>query len=229
MAERVARTLLLRFAGPQQSWGSTELADRNTEAVPTRSGVIGMLGAALGAERGALPEWLWALELWVRVDRRGELSTDFHTVGAPSKKVEEIRNRFKKTVGAGGKADYAVPLGNGSPWKLGGGTMVTNRQYLADAEFLVAISHPDEARIDELAAATRNPVFTTYLGRKAFAPTFPFHLGARTSGPRDLLATLPTRNTDRRPLALHPLLGDRNYPTEKVTVPITDTLKGWAA
>jgi len=229
MASPVTTSLLLRFAAPQQSWGSTELADRNTEAVPTRSGVVGMLAAALGAPRGSWPGWLWATEIWARVDRKGELATDFHTVGTPSVEAQAIRTRHRAAVGGRGEADFIIPLGSGAKWTVGGGTMVTNRQYLADAEFLVAIGHVDEARVSELAQATHNPVFMTYLGRKSFSPSFPFHLGVRGGAPQDVLRTLPTLSRSDRGLTLHQLLGDRNYATETVHPPVSDTLTGWVA
>jgi CRISPR system Cascade subunit CasD len=229
MAAAVTRTLLLRFAAPQQSWGSTELADRNSEPLPTRSGVIGMLAAALGAERGAWPEWLWAADIWARVDRKGALSSDFHTVGLPAAGVQNIRSRHRKVTGGRGKANFIVPVGNGGGWAVGGGTMVTVRQYLADAEFLVGISHDEEARVAELAHAARNPVFMTYLGRKSFAPTFPFHLGVREGDPRAILSALPTRAKGASRLSLHHLLGDQNFAVETVQPPTMTTLEGWAA
>ncbi|TFD45939.1 type I-E CRISPR-associated protein Cas5/CasD [Cryobacterium frigoriphilum] len=229
MAAAVTRSLLLRFAAPQQSWGSTELADRNSEPLPTRSGVVGMLAAALGAPRGAWPEWIWGTDIWARVDRKGGLSSDFHTVGLPALSVQDIRSRHRQAVGARGKADFIVPLGNGNKWTLGGGTMVTVRQYLADAEFLVAISHDDDDRVAELAGAARNPVFMTYLGRKSFAPTFPFHLGIREGDPRAILTVLPTRAKEASRLSLHHLLGDQNFAVETVQPPTMATLAGWAA
>ncbi|MBK5237785.1 MAG: type I-E CRISPR-associated protein Cas5/CasD [Actinomycetales bacterium] len=223
----MTESLALRFAGPQQSWGSTELADRNSEPVPTRNAVIGMIAAALGAPRGQWPDWLWGSEIWVRVDRVGILSSDFHTVGAPPPRVSDIRGRHRKAVGLGGPADFAVPMGNGVGWKLGGGTMVTNRQYLADAEFLIAISHPEEGRVAEIAQAMRQPVFMTYLGRKAFAPTFPFHLGVRSGAPRYVLEALPTRSDETTGLTLHELLGDRNFAVDRVNPPAIASWEGW--
>ncbi len=227
MAATVTRSLLLRFSAPQQSWGSTEVADRNTESVPTFSGVVGMLAAALGAPRGNWPDWLWGAEIWARVDRKGEIATDFHTVGVPSLKVQAIRSRHRKAVGSRGEADFIIPTGQGGRWVVGGGTMVTNRQYLADAEFLIAISHFEDARVEQLAAATRNPVFMTYLGRKSFSPSFPFHLGVRTGEPRAILAALPTRTSSDRGLALHRLDGDRNYAIETVHPAFTESWEGW--
>ena len=45
-------TLLLRLAAPMQSWGISSKFDRRTTNMePTRSGVIGMLAAAMGLSR----------------------------------------------------------------------------------------------------------------------------------------------------------------------------------
>lgn len=46
--------LLLRLAGPLQSWGSAaRFARRGTENAPTKSGVLGLLAAAEGRPRDA--------------------------------------------------------------------------------------------------------------------------------------------------------------------------------
>ncbi|WP_433464100.1 type I-E CRISPR-associated protein Cas5/CasD [Spirillospora sp. CA-128828] len=72
--------LLLRLAGPLQSWGSAaRFARRTTETAPTKSGVIGLLAAALGRPRSADPSDLAALRFGVRVDQRGTPVRDFQT------------------------------------------------------------------------------------------------------------------------------------------------------
>ena len=44
--------LLLRLAGPLQAWGvKSRFTVRSTELAPTRSGIIGMLSAAIGRRR----------------------------------------------------------------------------------------------------------------------------------------------------------------------------------
>ena len=46
-------TLLLRLSAPLQSWGSGSVYDnRETDDMPTKSGVTGILAAALGRKRG---------------------------------------------------------------------------------------------------------------------------------------------------------------------------------
>jgi CRISPR system Cascade subunit CasD len=72
--------LLLQLAGPLQSWGSSaRFARRTTEAAPTKSGVLGLLAAALGRPRTADPSDLAALRFGVRVDQRGTPLRDFQT------------------------------------------------------------------------------------------------------------------------------------------------------
>ncbi|MEU7428627.1 type I-E CRISPR-associated protein Cas5/CasD [Streptomyces sp. NPDC040750] len=74
--------LTLRLAGPLQSWGaSARFARRTTESAPTKSGVIGMLAAAAGIERGDDDKLkpLAALRFGVRIDQPGTRLRDFHT------------------------------------------------------------------------------------------------------------------------------------------------------
>lgn len=71
-------TLLLRLGAPLQSWGSASLFDtRETDYAPTKSGVVGMLAAALGRKRDASLEDLTSIKYGVRIDRQGERVTDF--------------------------------------------------------------------------------------------------------------------------------------------------------
>ena len=47
-------TLLLRLAAPLQSWGSdSKFETRKTDREPTKSGVVGLLAAALGLRLAA--------------------------------------------------------------------------------------------------------------------------------------------------------------------------------
>lgn len=72
--------LLLRLAGPMQSWGSSSrFARRGTEIAPTKSGVIGMLAAAKGIRRTEPITELLDLEFGVRLDQPGQVMHDFQT------------------------------------------------------------------------------------------------------------------------------------------------------
>lgn len=73
-------TLLIRLAGPLQSWGeASRFARRDTRTEPTKSGVLGMLAAAQGRRRTDPIEDMLGLEYAVRVDQPGRILRDFHT------------------------------------------------------------------------------------------------------------------------------------------------------
>lgn len=148
-----ANTLFLRLEGPLQAWGDhqSKFVIRRTAEAPTKSGVIGMLCAALGVSRIEAPEkWLTdlgALHMGVRIDSPGVRWWDYHTVGA---KME-------------------MPTAEG---KSKSGAMLTRREYLCDASFLVALQG-DPTLISTLREAMNAPKWTLYLGRKCCPPSRP--------------------------------------------------------
>ena len=76
-------TLLLRLAAPLQAWGTdSKFEVRRTNREPSKSGVIGLLAAALGLRRDEDLSELSALRFGVRVDRNGEVIKDFHMAKA---------------------------------------------------------------------------------------------------------------------------------------------------
>ena len=82
------KTLWLRLAAPLQSWGTEcKFLDRRTEICPTKSGVVGLLAAALGRRRDADLKDLSALEFGVRVDHPGRIAADYQTAKHPTNKV----------------------------------------------------------------------------------------------------------------------------------------------
>lgn len=148
-------TLFLRLEGALQSWGVQEskFVIRRTSEAPTKSGVIGMLCAALGiSRRDADEHWLpefKKMTMGVRIDRPGVRWWDYHTVGAG------MRMRTAET------SDSTKP-----------GAMLTRREYLCDASFLVVLQGNPEI-ICELEAALENPKWTLFLGRKSCPPSVP--------------------------------------------------------
>ncbi|MEW2405367.1 type I-E CRISPR-associated protein Cas5/CasD [Streptomyces griseoviridis] len=77
-----AHVLLVRLAGPLQSWGITgRFARRDTHSRPTKSGVIGLCAAALGLPREEPLGELAEVRFGVRADRPGTSLRDYHTVG----------------------------------------------------------------------------------------------------------------------------------------------------
>ena len=72
---------MLRLAAPLQAWGDdSKFEIRRTLDIPTKSGVIGLLAAALGRRRDAPLSDLISLRMGVRVDQPGVIQKDFHMV-----------------------------------------------------------------------------------------------------------------------------------------------------
>ncbi len=137
-------TLLLRCIGPLQSWDTQSRFDvRTTGREPSKSGIIGLICAALGRPRQAPIEDLAALHMGVRVDKEGSILRDFHT----ALHVLRAKGGIKET----------------EP---------SNRYYLADAAFLVGLQG-DETLLQQIHTALANPHWTLSLGRKACAPSLP--------------------------------------------------------
>ncbi|AKE41057.1 CRISPR-associated Cas5 family protein [Corynebacterium kutscheri] len=72
--------LLLKLAGPLQSWGDhSRFMHRDTRREPTKSGVIGLLAAAQGRLRTDTITDLAELRFGVRTDQIGTVISDFQT------------------------------------------------------------------------------------------------------------------------------------------------------
>lgn len=87
-------TLLLRLSAPLQSWGSGSMYDsRETDYMPTKSGVLGMLAAALGRKRDESLEDLQKLKFGVRVDLPGTKMNDYQITHMGEKFNTNVSNR----------------------------------------------------------------------------------------------------------------------------------------
>jgi CRISPR system Cascade subunit CasD len=167
--------LLLRLAGPLQSWGyRSRFSDRDTGLEPTKSGVVGMLCCALGRDRGESPEDLATLKMHVCADREGTLLTDYHTAGG---------GLFR------GSRKYFAPTSSGSPGK---NTVVTQRHYLQDAVFLVALEG-EKTLLEHLAERLEDPVWPLALGRRSCPPSVPVLAGLRDADGETALREEPLR------------------------------------
>lgn len=152
-------TLLLRLAAPQQSWGvDSKFETRRTEREPSKSGVIGMVAAALGRSREDSLDDLNELKFGVRVDKEGTLLVDFHTAHAQKCIYVTLKDNKKE-----------------DPY-------TTYRHYLQDAVFLVGLYSDNDEFLKKIEYALKNPVYHLYLGRRSCPPTLPLVLGIRDSG-----------------------------------------------
>lgn len=147
----MANTLFIRLEGPFQAWGErARWSVRDTATEPTKSGIVGLLGCALGVHLDEDLVWISRnIKIAVRCDRQGSLLKDFHTVIGGVLNSEE---------------------------KLKKATVISWRSYLCDASFLVAI-RAEEDTISRLKIALLQPVWPYFLGRKACVPSRPVYEG----------------------------------------------------
>lgn len=144
------KTILLKFAGPLQSWGTrSHFETRHTDLYPSKSAVIGLIAACLGYRRDedTAIQALNDLDFAIRIDQNGQLLRDYHTA-----------RKYK----ANGDFDR---------------TYVTNRYYLEDAVFVVAIGHEDGEWIEEIAHGLQNPYFQPFMGRRSLPLTADAFMG----------------------------------------------------
>lgn len=140
----------MALVGPMQSWGTRSRFDnRDSDLEPSKSGVLGILAAALGIDRADWPSLqpLCQLRMGVRVDREGVLRFDFQTA--------------QEVIRASGKGTQD--------------TAVSRRAYLADAAFLVGLEGPENL-LKAADKALRNPHWLLSLGRKSYVPSRPVWL-----------------------------------------------------
>lgn len=162
------KTILLKFVGPLQSWGSSSHFEiRRTDHYPTKSAVLGLIAASFGYRRGDqdLPiclNKLNGLDFAVRVDQAGNMRRDYHTA-----------KKYK----ANGMLDR---------------TYVTNRYYLEDACVLASLSHKNDTFVDGVEYALRHPYFQQYMGRRSnpIPPDF-ILLCQSTSDPLEIIEKYP--------------------------------------
>lgn len=162
MSSEVCVALLLD--GPLQSWGHASRFDRRTTALhPTRSGVLGLIAAAMGIDKESPDEA-------GQLGRLAPLRLTTVTLGRQSRRGQALPMRrledYHTVTGirrASGKVDPEA-------------TVQTFRHYLLDARFGVLIEGP-ASLLDEIAMALRDPKWGVWLGRKSCIPASPVLAG----------------------------------------------------
>ncbi len=178
-------TLLLRLSAPMQAWGTqSHFGHRDTGREPSKSGVIGLLCAALGRPRNALLDDLMALRMGVRIDQEGVMRRDFHTAGS-------IGGIYKVS---GGVKDSLI---------------TSDRYYLSDARFLVGLEG-DTNLLQTLLSALQSPKWFLFIGRKAFIPSERVWLpdGLQPVRLEEALATYPWLGRANPPKQLRLVIDD---------------------
>ncbi len=147
----------LKLQGVMQAWGGHTFEDfRHTELIPTRSALLGLLGACLGIDRHDAKrqtELAKSVSIAVRADQRDACTpmriTDFHTV-LDARKVDG---------------------------KINPHPVVSRREYWCDACYTVLLEMLEGAPFDanQLEQALQKPVYTPFLGRRSCPPSRPLY------------------------------------------------------
>lgn len=164
--------LVLLLDGPMQSWGFASRFTRRTTALhPTKSGVVGLLAAAMGIDKHGPDEA-------AQVARLAELECT--TVTLPKiragRELPMLRLSDYHTIGGG--------YDKGTDWmkkpRAASGatleTVLSERHYLLDGRFGVMLTG-GTAYLEEIASKLRNPTWGVWLARKCCIPASPLLVG----------------------------------------------------
>ncbi len=152
----MADYLLFRLYGPLASWGEIAVGeDRHSAVRPSRSALLGLLGAALGLDRNdedSQQKLCNGYRFGIKLLSPGFALRDYHTVqkGVPPRK-SVFRSRRQELMAE--KIE----------------TILSNREYRCDSLSIVAVQALESApeNLDTLEKALKCPHYTLYLGRKS--------------------------------------------------------------
>lgn len=145
--------LIFTLSAPMMSFGGINAwKHRSTESAPTKSSIVGIISCAMGLGRNN-PEIInlsRSIKVGVRVDRKGLIEEDFHTVSGiflnvDGKKMGKIDDPF---------------------------TQIIEREYVEDAVFTIVIAAED-TMIDKIQQAFEHPKWQIFIGRKSCVPSIP--------------------------------------------------------
>lgn len=191
--------LILKLQGPMQAWGEHTFEGLRPSAnFPSRSGMLGLLGACLGIERNDKKQLQCLADsvgMAVRVDMRSVVRGD-----GSSRALSVVKMIDYHTV-KDAREDYIGQKKHD--------TIQTWREYLYDAEFTVVLwNYPDATiSIDRIEAAVKRPFFTPYLGRRSCPISRPL-FERRLESP-DILSAFKTISPDGGTIYSEEMIGDR--------------------
>lgn len=177
--------LVLLIEGPMQSWGFASRFTRRTTALhPTKSGVVGMLAAALGIDKyqpdeahhiQCLSALICTTVALPKLRKGAPLPmlrlSDYHTIGGG---YDRETDAMKKPRAASGATLE---------------TVLSERHYLLDARFGVLLEGERDF-LDRIAAALRDPKWGIWFGRKCCLPASPVLVGVSNDCAEALRALL---------------------------------------
>ena len=200
--------LVFQLYGPLASWGEIAVGERRESSVrPSKSAIMGMLGAALGLRRAAEEEHRRLSDAYgfaVRTDAPGEFLRDYHTTQAPTSKGGRTYYTRRDEIGA---SDLH--------------TILSQRDYRMDARHTVALwgrGNDLPYSLDGLRTALHQPRLVLYMGRKSCPLALPVRAQVVQSEtlykaftdaevPDEILDGLPVHDTEEYAWEAHPAPG----------------------
>lgn len=152
--------LIIKLQGAMQAWGGHTYEDYRPSLIfPTRSAIVGLLGACLGIEREdiqSLKVLNESFQLTIRANKR--------------KIVQRESSQDKPPVSMQKITDFhTVQQARKSDGKPRPEAIVSRREYLCDAEFTLALVFVKNAvfSLEQVKQAIQKPVYTPFLGRRS--------------------------------------------------------------
>ncbi|MCX6992063.1 MAG: type I-E CRISPR-associated protein Cas5/CasD [Kiritimatiellaeota bacterium] len=168
--------LAMMLDAPLQSWGFASRFQRRTTALhPTRSGILGMVCAALGVPKGSNTEKEWLAQL--------------ESVRLMVLAIQRLPEGCRQPLDIRRLEDYHTVSGTRrASGAISGDAVISHRQYLLDAKFGVILAGP-HSTLKPVAEALRNPRWGVWFGRKNCIPAAPIVRGLMAT-PQEALAAL---------------------------------------
>ena len=161
------KIVALRLNGALQSWGyNSDFSYRNTGLFPTKSAVLGLCCAAKGLSRGSEEERSFLESVYdckmmaIALPRIRRSKDKMWPVNV--RRIEDFHT-VENTKTASGKS---------SP-----NTVITYRQYLCDADFIILLKEVPQDIADDLENNLSDPTWGIWLGRKSCIPSAPVFAG----------------------------------------------------
>lgn len=188
-------TLVLRLAGPAQSWAGYRASFTKTvsEPIPTKSGIAGLIGACTGHKN--YRDLLNQFDLHIRVDSVNPPAMDLQVSSPPTEGTKEFESMGRTISLHSGKP--STP-----PSSFTGGTLATSLAYRGLIPYSEFVAFVTTAHAHEWLPAFHRPTYMPFLGRMSHPPTYPFVLGRTPLRPDSISEQLPTMG-DTTPLPVY--------------------------